>query len=176
MSAWQNSQPPASKVEPAQPGAETSATPATEAKVAPEVQSGGVRIIPEEETPKVPEQETPKAPESDPTPKGPSQDEAVATVPTHINGDVEETTTSSEPVPDVSPPPPIGTDSEDKTKAQVTETGEKDDVVERASLESKNAGEDGEVYIGDATWEERTWKEVVKLREDMFWARVGGLR
>jgi hypothetical protein len=34
----------------------------------------------------------------------------------------------------------------------------------------------GEVYIGDATWEERTWKDLVRLREDMFWARIGGLR
>ena len=33
-----------------------------------------------------------------------------------------------------------------------------------------------EVYIGDATWEERTWKELVKLREDLFWARIGCLR
>ena len=33
-----------------------------------------------------------------------------------------------------------------------------------------------EVYVGDATWEERTWKELVRLREDMFWARIGGLR
>ena len=31
-------------------------------------------------------------------------------------------------------------------------------------------------YVGDASWEERTWKEIVRLREDMFWARVGGLR
>ncbi|TFY78833.1 hypothetical protein EWM64_g5179 [Hericium alpestre] len=37
-------------------------------------------------------------------------------------------------------------------------------------------GSDGEAYVGDATWEERTWKEVVRLREDMFWARVGGVR
>ncbi|KAL1683002.1 hypothetical protein EV122DRAFT_202266 [Schizophyllum commune] len=29
------------------------------------------------------------------------------------------------------------------------------------------------VYIGDTTWEERTWKELVRLREDMFWARIG---
>jgi hypothetical protein len=36
--------------------------------------------------------------------------------------------------------------------------------------------EGGEVYIGSVTWEERTWKELVKLREDMFWARIGGLR
>jgi hypothetical protein len=43
---------------------------------------------------------------------------------------------------------------------------------------SSQAGDDadGEVYVGDATWEERTWKELVKLKEDMFWARIGGLR
>ncbi|KAF8887580.1 hypothetical protein BD779DRAFT_1672710 [Infundibulicybe gibba] len=28
-------------------------------------------------------------------------------------------------------------------------------------------------YVGDAAWEERTWKEVVRLKEEMFWARVG---
>jgi len=32
---------------------------------------------------------------------------------------------------------------------------------------------DGTPYIGDGTWEERTWKELTRLREDMFWARVG---
>lgn len=37
-------------------------------------------------------------------------------------------------------------------------------------------GTDGEAYVGNATWEERTWKELVKLREDMFWARIGALR
>jgi hypothetical protein len=31
-------------------------------------------------------------------------------------------------------------------------------------------------YVGDATWEEKTWKEIVRLREDMFWARIGGVR
>lgn len=31
-------------------------------------------------------------------------------------------------------------------------------------------------YVGDSTWEERTWKEVNRLREDMFWARIGGVR
>ncbi|KAF7795677.1 hypothetical protein EIP86_006842 [Pleurotus ostreatoroseus] len=35
---------------------------------------------------------------------------------------------------------------------------------------------DPRVYVGDSTWEERTWKELVRLREDMFWARIGGLR
>jgi len=31
-------------------------------------------------------------------------------------------------------------------------------------------------YVGDGSWEEKTWKELVRLREDMFWARVGGFR
>ncbi|KZT71873.1 hypothetical protein DAEQUDRAFT_763369 [Daedalea quercina L-15889] len=36
--------------------------------------------------------------------------------------------------------------------------------------------EDSTLYVGDATWEERTWKELTRLREDMFWARIGGVR
>ncbi|KAG6836404.1 hypothetical protein H0H93_008261 [Arthromyces matolae] len=33
--------------------------------------------------------------------------------------------------------------------------------------------QDDSSYVGDATWEERTWKELVRLREEMFWARLG---
>jgi hypothetical protein len=47
---------------------------------------------------------------------------------------------------------------------------------EEKEEEKKEEEETSEVYIGDVTWEERTWKEVVRLREDMFWARIGGLR
>jgi len=36
--------------------------------------------------------------------------------------------------------------------------------------------DDGRAWVGDATWEERTWKELVRLREEMFWARIGGVR
>lgn len=35
---------------------------------------------------------------------------------------------------------------------------------------------DTRMYVGIATWEERTWRELMKLREEMFWARVGGVR
>ena len=28
-------------------------------------------------------------------------------------------------------------------------------------------------FVGDATWEERTYKELIRLREEMFWARIG---
>jgi LmbE family N-acetylglucosaminyl deacetylase len=31
-------------------------------------------------------------------------------------------------------------------------------------------------YVGDGSWEEKTWKELVRLREDMFWARLGRFR
>nr|GAT50878.1 predicted protein [Mycena chlorophos] len=49
--------------------------------------------------------------------------------------------------------------------------------VEEEDKSGKPTGdEDGEVYIGDVTWEERTWKELVRLREDMFWARIGAVR
>ena len=33
-----------------------------------------------------------------------------------------------------------------------------------------------EQFVGDTTWEERTWKEIVRLREEMFWARIGSVR
>lgn len=31
-------------------------------------------------------------------------------------------------------------------------------------------------FVSDGSWEERTWKEIVRLKEDMFWARIGGVR
>jgi hypothetical protein len=56
-----------------------------------------------------------------------------------------------------------------------TESTEKEGE-EIAKREDKEEAEDKEVYVGDATWEERTWKELVRLREEMYWARIGGLR
>ncbi|OCH89625.1 hypothetical protein OBBRIDRAFT_835639 [Obba rivulosa] len=48
-----------------------------------------------------------------------------------------------------------------------------DDV---ALSESEPESDDGNgAYVGEATPEERTWKELVRLREEMFWARVGGI-
>lgn len=44
------------------------------------------------------------------------------------------------------------------------------------SEKSPQEDENGNQYVGDATWEERTWKEITRLREDMFWARIGGVR
>ncbi|KAF9528613.1 hypothetical protein CPB83DRAFT_853949 [Crepidotus variabilis] len=53
-------------------------------------------------------------------------------------------------------------------------TTEPQSITSRTSL-----ADDEEVnpnYTYDITWEERTWREVVRLREDMFWARVGGVK
>ncbi|KAH9940316.1 hypothetical protein B0H21DRAFT_780389 [Amylocystis lapponica] len=44
------------------------------------------------------------------------------------------------------------------------------------SVDSLDVHAETGLYVGDATWEERTWKELVRLREEMFWARVGGVR
>ncbi|EAU89437.1 hypothetical protein CC1G_07663 [Coprinopsis cinerea okayama7 len=60
------------------------------------------------------------------------------------------------------PPPPV----EEPESKTVSPAEDKEDADPN----------DKEVYIGEATWEERTWKELVRLREDMFWARIGGLR
>ena len=35
--------------------------------------------------------------------------------------------------------------------------------------------EDGDdEWVGNARWEDRAWNEIVRIREEMFWARVGG--
>ena len=43
------------------------------------------------------------------------------------------------------------------------------------TMEMEDEKDEGN-YVGETTWEERTWREIVKLREDMFWARIGGVR
>ena len=68
-----------------------------------------------------------------------------------------------EPMQDVPPPAyAAGTVNGDKT--------EKD----RASVADETDNANG-LYVGDATWEERTYKELVRLREEMFWARIGAV-
>lgn len=51
---------------------------------------------------------------------------------------------------------------------------EEEKVDSKVALETEET--DKGQYVGDGSWEEKTWKELVRLREDMFWARVGGFR
>ncbi|KAF7971083.1 hypothetical protein HWV62_22064 [Athelia sp. TMB] len=60
------------------------------------------------------------------------------------------------PTPTILPMQPVEPTSDTTTTAR--------DVGEMAS----------EGFIGETTWEDKTWRELVKLKEDMFWARVGG--
>ncbi|KAL5480990.1 hypothetical protein ACEPAI_9931 [Sanghuangporus weigelae] len=67
-----------------------------------------------------------------------------------------------------------------------TDFGDKDDERMDSAQDRLKSGkqngidrsenDDPKNYVGDATWEERTWKEIVRLREDMFWARIGAIR
>jgi hypothetical protein len=60
----------------------------------------------------------------------------------------------------------------------VVEDDEEENVNLKAqALDTEETEEtDKGQYVGDGSWEEKTWKELVRLREDMFWARVGGFR
>lgn len=54
-----------------------------------------------------------------------------------------------------------------------------DSIAQEKSMDTSSTKHssttDGEGYVGDATWEDRTWREVVRLKEEMFWARIGGV-
>ncbi|KAK7044870.1 Sec2p domain-containing protein [Favolaschia claudopus] len=64
----------------------------------------------------------------------------------------------------------------EKVITKANEPLHEDAQEEQLEGDEKKDGEDREAYVGDVTWEERTWKELVRLREDMFWARVGAVR
>lgn len=91
-----------------------------------------------------------------------------ASVPTPVTGDTAHDDvegavngTSVTVVPD--PLPPRGSEGDGRTSMDTTST-------------KQSSSTEGEGFVSDATWEERTWKELVRLKEDMFWARIGGIR
>ncbi|KAF9567115.1 hypothetical protein CPC08DRAFT_746974 [Agrocybe pediades] len=81
----------------------------------------------------------------------------------HVNGVVEPTND--------------GTDAaRTQTKEVEEEAGTSEEKAEEERRKKEQDEKDRARFVGDSTWEERTWKEVVRLREDMFWARIGGIR
>ncbi|TRM63703.1 hypothetical protein BD626DRAFT_495124 [Schizophyllum amplum] len=94
---------------------------------------------------------------------------------------------SPKPTPAASLAPTVSLDSEtsEQDDATIKEVSGIDGVVNGINGVSSDAAEDDSasaseedaaksgIYVGEATWEERTWKELVRLREDMFWARIG---
>ncbi|KAJ8518832.1 hypothetical protein ONZ45_g4158 [Pleurotus djamor] len=86
---------------------------------------------------------------------------------------------SSNDVADGSPPAyekhgEVQTSNSDAHGAQTQET-EARSSEDSDKLDS-DEGHDKAGFVGDSSWEERAWREIVRLREDMFWARIGALR
>lgn len=69
----------------------------------------------------------------------------------------------------------LATDLERENENE-TEAHEVNETPENMSVSDHSSEDDPRLYVGDILWEERAWKELVKLREEMFWARVGGVR
>ncbi|KAG8936272.1 hypothetical protein FRC03_008394, partial [Tulasnella sp. 419] len=94
-------------------------------------------------------------------------------------------TESTVPEESVKEPAPPSVTTDVKTEpAQAalppTETETKDEHKRSESTATTTDGEanpetdsGGMTFVGDKTWEDRTWKELVRLRTEMYWARVG---
>lgn len=120
-------------------------------------------------------QEPPMAEKSESTPADASKEELpVQTPPVETpttphfddrasHSSVEKVSTSPAVVSEID-----STENHTEVNGHVEKSDDKDDEEDDDELPG--------IYVSDATWEERTWKEVVKLREDMFWARLGGRR
>lgn len=111
-----------------------------------------------------------------------------ATAPKDAFVPTETTVTSSEPakdatVGDVGKPHGDVEEAVDGTSANVhsdsslppASEGDRRTSMDTTSTKQSSATE-GEGFASDATWEERTWKELARLKEEMFWARTGGIR
>ncbi|KAJ7634542.1 proline-rich protein [Roridomyces roridus] len=122
----------------------------------------------EEPTPALPAEESPKgddngAEEAKPEPETTGEDVLFSETEEleRAEGPQDEKTITMTDSPRVDSPVPKEVPSDNEEKVE----------------EKKAEDEEGhEAYVGEVTWEERTWKELVRLREEMFWARIGALR
>ncbi|KAF5356998.1 hypothetical protein D9756_006658 [Leucocoprinus leucothites] len=83
-------------------------------------------------------------------------------------------------------PPPVTSDATDAPPAlpprrseaekEVVKGDEMNDVDGSKAGGSDDGEDDGSMYISGRTWEERTWRELSRLREEMFLARTGAVR
>ena len=92
--------------------------------------------------------------------------------PPHGDASVEKSRFAARP-PTRPPPPPR---HPRPVRRALSENLEKRAENKLELEERPESAPDGTPYVGDGTWEERTWKELTRLREDMFWARMGGVQ
>ena len=83
-----------------------------------------------------------------------------------VNGHTESAPSEIKSTSDTPPSPYAAGDVRANTNGEKKEK----DAVSVADSETANG-----LYVGDATWEERTYKELVRLREEMYWARIGAV-
>ncbi|KAF9059147.1 hypothetical protein BDP27DRAFT_1342016 [Rhodocollybia butyracea] len=96
-----------------------------------------------------------KASDTAPPETSPENDSSPPSKPTSTPLDSETKLEGSSPAPAASPTPPS------KLSSSTTEPADSPDP---------------NTYITRSTWEERTWAEIVHLKEGMFWARVAGVQ
>ena len=108
-----------------------------------------------------------------------SQDTLVTSETQPVDGKENETSApsqESEPSPrNATDPPPQPSDDQQGRASGFSDLLETSPHHTSVST-GHTHGDELEVYIGDTTWEERTWKVLVRLREDMFYARLGSVR
>ncbi|CUA73989.1 Cell surface glycoprotein 1 [Rhizoctonia solani] len=69
--------------------------------------------------------------------------------------------------------PPVTTLVTSATTDSVSHIASIPHTTETNGTDSRRPTEIDGQFVGDHSWEERAYKEIVKLREDMFWARIG---
>lgn len=79
------------------------------------------------------------------------------------------------PVSAVAPPPVPPRSRPTKGEVPKVEIEKEEDEAKDTDSADENES-DAQNYVSDATWEERTWRELTRLREEMFWARIGAIR
>ena len=127
----------------------------------------------------------PSADRSDETPPRRARSGDSDGSPPHGDAAVENATAAAKP-PTRPPPPPRHPRPRRVPSAERRAPSDSDNattMLEKVGLEEQEQEQeqpgfalDGTPYVGDGTWEERTWKELTRLREDMFWARMGGVQ
>ncbi|KII87856.1 hypothetical protein PLICRDRAFT_141867 [Plicaturopsis crispa FD-325 SS-3] len=136
-------------------------------QVAAEASSPAIREEEEEESAPSHKEESAPSHKEESAPLQKEEDTPAAVVPTPINGDHEnddsKTISNGATVP-----------AENGVSAAPLLNGTSEETGSTPETNGKDVSD--QVYVGHATWEERTWKELVNLREELFWARIGGLR
>ncbi|KAL5641058.1 hypothetical protein ACGC1H_001510 [Rhizoctonia solani] len=102
----------------------------------------------------------------------PSETKSVAE--SRANESVSEKSTYTDGAPSAKESaPPVTTLITSATTDSISHVASIPNTTETIVTDSKQSTEVDGQFVGDHSWEERAYKEIVKLREDMFWARVG---